>query len=133
MKWMVMMMKMSGMTNTKEVDKLYEDQVKFQTMVLNGQGITLELPADTSRWFEYHCLAMLEEMGEVLKADKRWKTHRNIRYDKDEKLDELADVYITLMNICIHSDVSMDQLLDAVSKKQLRNFRRLSEDEANNR
>ena len=43
---------------------------------------------------------MTEEMGEVLASDKRWKTHRKERYVREEKLDELADVFITA-SICV--------------------------------
>lgn len=130
-----MRMEMNGMNNQK-VDKpneLFDLQVAFQEKVIaqSGEGVQA-LPHDSSKWFEYHCLAMMEEMGEVLKADKRWKTHRNVKFDIDEKLDELADVYITLMNICIHSNISMQELIEATDKKIKRNFRRLAINETDN-
>lgn len=90
-----------------------------------GMETNLKLPDDNVEWFKYHCIAMQEEMGEVLQADKRWKTHRNESFNPDEKLDELADVYITMMNMAIYSGYSSDMLEDAVLKKIRTNFRRL--------
>ena len=60
---------------------------------------------------------MVEELGEVMKADKRWKTHRNHRYEPDEKLDEIADVFITAMNISIHSGFTAEDIEKAISNK----------------
>ena len=49
----------------------------------------VKVPSDNVDWFSYHIQAMVEELGEVMKADKRWKAHRNDRYMPKEKLDEL--------------------------------------------
>ena len=68
---------------------------------------------------------MVEEMGEVMKADKRWKTHRNFRYEKEEKLDEIADVFITAMNMAIHSGFTAEQMEEAISSKIKENYARL--------
>ena len=71
---------------------------------------------------------MVEELGEVLKADKRWKSHRNVDYDSGEKLTELADVFITAMNLCIFSGYSIDVVMAAIESKQRINFKRLQEE-----
>ena len=70
---------------------------------------------------------MVEELGEVVKADKRWKTHRNERYLVEEKLDEIADVFITAMNIAIHSGFSSDDIEKAIMDKIQTNYERLHE------
>lgn len=90
----------------------YLVQSKFQHEVT---GATC--PSDNLDAFSYHVQAMVEEMGEVMKADKRWKTHRNERYEPEEKLDEIADVFITAMNLAIHSGFSVEQVEKAISGK----------------
>lgn len=91
---------------------LYDAQRAFQSKVTG-----LDVPHDSVDWFTYHITAMQEEMGEVLKADKRWKTHRNHAYDPENKLEELADVFITAMNMAMFSGFTSDQLENAVFNK----------------
>lgn len=124
---------MSGKMN-KSFKQLFSEQIEFQNAVLNkcdSQNEDLVLPVDSVYWFKYHCLAMLEEMGEVLKADKRWKSHRNSRFEPEEKLDELADVFITTMNLCIFSGFTPEQVEQAVKNKIDENFERLENENHN--
>ena len=109
---------MSGKTNFKSS---YESQIIFQKVVTGAK-----CPGDNLDQFSYHVNAMVEELGEVMKADKRWKTHRNERYEPEEKLDEIADVFITAMNIAIHSGFTVDDIEEAISNKIANNFGRLS-------
>lgn len=110
----------NGKTN-KNLQELFDKQIEFQKKVTKLQ----ELPVDSPQWYSYHMLAMLEELGEVLKADKRWKTHRNHRFVPDEKLEEVADIFITIMNICIFSDIEHDKLVQAVDRKMSENMLKL--------
>lgn len=98
----------------------YDNQIHFQE---NITGV--KCPGDNLDHFGYHIKAMVEELGEVMKADKRWKTHRNVRYEPEEKLDEIADVFITAMNIAIHSGFTADDIEKAISNKIDENFKRL--------
>lgn len=93
------------------------------------QRITgMQLPTDDVKWFSYHMQGMLEELGELLKADKRWKTHRNDSVDVENKLEELADVFVTTFNLAIFSGFSHDEVIDAiVDKMQVNNIRLASE------
>lgn len=118
---------MNGKTkNKQDFYELFSKQVEFQQNILKQKtGEEVVLPMDSVDWFSYHMQAMVEELGEVLKADKRWKTHRNSRYEKEEKLDELADVFITAMNLCIYSDFDYDDISEAISKKIEENNKRL--------
>ena len=43
-----------------------------------------------------------------------------------EKLDEIADVFITAMNIAIHSGFTADEMEEAISNKIKENYERLS-------
>ena len=111
------MMKTNGMTSFSDS---YKKQIKFQ------EGVTgAACPGDNLGHFCYHMNAMTEELGEVMKADKRWKTHRNVRYEKEEKLDEIADVFITAMNMAIHSGFDAHDIEQAISDKISKNFIRL--------
>ena len=103
-------------------EKLFQRQVEFQETVTGAK-----CPGDHLNQFSYHVQAMVEEMGEVMKADKRWKTHRNTRYVPEEKLDELADVFITAMNLAIHSGFSYDDIAREICLKIGDNFKRWEE------
>lgn len=102
------------------LEELYDLQRQYQYRIVD-----FKLPVDNKEWFTYHMLAMSEELGEVLKADKRWKTHRNIAYDKANKLEELADVFITLLNLSMYSGFSSDELSNAVACKIIENTKKL--------
>lgn len=107
--------------------KLFNKQMDFQKKV---EDIPIfHLPSDDPKRFQYHVTALQEEIGEVLKADKRWKTHRNSDFDPANKLDELADCYLTLMNISIWSGFSQATILNAIERKIDENFKRLDREE----
>ena len=46
-----------------KIDQLFNQQIEFQKQVTN----LITLPTDSTQWYSYHMLAMVEEMGEVLK------------------------------------------------------------------
>lgn len=119
---MMRRMTMSGKTNlTASFLTSYNRQIRFQKEVTGAK-----CPGDNLHQFSYHIQAMVEELGEVMKADKRWKTHRNERYEPDEKLDEIADVFITAMNIAIHSGFTAEEIEHAIEHKISENFERLA-------
>lgn len=121
---------MKTMTNGKMSDSfsdIFDKQKNFQLCILkNKYDSENDIPTDSVKWFSYHTLAMVEELGEVLKSDKRWKTHRNERYVKEEKLDELSDVFITFMNMCMYSGFSSDEIFEATKNKIKTNFSRFN-------
>lgn len=105
------------------VDTLFDifcDQKMFQLMITKEK----ELPADSLKWYSYHIQAMIEELGELMKADKRWKTHRTY-YDPTNKEEEIADIFITLINICLFSNVGSNKLYIIVKNKIEQNIKRL--------
>ena len=120
---MVMRMK-TMMTNgiTNIFEKAYNSQIEFQQRVTG-----VDCPGDNLNQFQYQLAAMIEELGEVVKADKRWKTHRNTRYNVYEKIDEIADVFIVAMNIAIHSGLEAKDVEGAILNKIHENIRRLEE------
>lgn len=97
----------------------YDNQTHFQEAITGAK-----CPGDNLTQFSYHVQAMVEELGEVMKADKRWKTHRNERFEPEEKLDEIADVFITAMNIAIHSGFTAETIEQAIARKIDENYER---------
>ena len=96
-----------------DIKILYDAQARFQTLIADGT-----IPRDDPEMLAHHLLGLVTEIGEVAQADKRWKKNkRNGHYDRDEKLEEIADCFIFLLNICIYSDISPDGLKMAVARK----------------
>lgn len=85
------------------------------------------LPVDSTMLASYHIQQLVSEIGEVLDADKRWKNFRNEKYDKDAKAEELADCFIVLMNICMFSGLSGEDMEQAILSKIDKVSARISE------
>lgn len=116
------MMKMNGKTNN--ITDLYKRQLKIQEKILNKDAYYCfikreieHLPFDEPILASYHIQQLMSEIGEVLEADKRWKSFRNEKYDRTNKLEELADCFIVLMNVAIFSGFESKELYDAINKK----------------
>ena len=104
-------------------DSMFDRQVDIQTqMVDNGMYDGIDkfesVPHDIPQLASYHIQQLVSEIGEVLEADKRWKNFRNEKYDREAKLEELADCYIVLMNISMFSGFNASEVYDAIVKKQ---------------
>lgn len=78
---------------------------------------TTSVPIDDPKLMSYHVQQLISEVGEVLEADKRWKNFRNRKYDKEGKLEEIADCFIVLMNIAMFSGFDADELAETITKK----------------
>ena len=78
---------------------------------------TITVPVDDVKLASYHVQQLMSEIGEVLDADKRWKNFRNNKYDRDAKVEELADCFIVLMNIAMFSGVDAKEFVDAINQK----------------
>ena len=128
---MMMMKKMIGRTKmSKGLDELFERQGEIQREMFK-QGmyagfvsdsvsddiVISGLPVDLPTLSSYHIQHLISEIGEVLDADKRWKNFRADKYDKDAKVEELADCFIVLINICMYSDINAGELELAIIDK----------------
>lgn len=109
-------------------DALFDSQAENQRMMFERgmygfvdnpevDGEYTELPIDEPKLASYHIQQLVSEIGEVLDADKRWKNFRNDFYNRDAKLEELADCFIVLMNISMFSGFSADEVYKAISSK----------------
>ena len=117
--------------NTKELDfsDVFEKQAENQRemlkkgMYLNFSDMTkeqmylIELPIDDTKICSYHVQQLMSEIGELLDADKRWKNFRNTKNNQKDKLEELADCFIELMNIAMFSGYDYNNVLNAIAKK----------------
>lgn len=102
---------------------IYDRQVDIQVRMIDKgmyDGIDKfePVPQDIPQLSSYHVQQLVSEIGEVLEADKRWKNFRNEKYDKQAKLDELADCFIVLMNVAMFSGFNASEVYDAIVKKQ---------------
>ena len=97
-------------TNAITLQQLFNTQLITQDKLIH-KGVydrykdehTVAVPVDDVGLASYHVQQLMSEIGEVLDADKRWKSHRNDKYDKNAKLEELADCFVVLMNIAMFS------------------------------
>ena len=99
---------------------IFDKQSEFQKEITG-----LNLPKDDVHWYQYHITAIIEEIGEILKADKRWKTHRNTTYNREEKIDEIADLFVTCVNIALFSGCGSEEVYNAIINKIQINKERL--------
>lgn len=116
----------SGKTKNNNVtlQQLFNHQKENQQKMLDSgvyaeyrQRGTHEVPVDDVGLASYHIQHLISEIGEVLEADKRWKSHRNDKCDKHKKLDEIADCFIVLMNVAMFSGFNESDLADAIGRK----------------
>lgn len=116
---------MSGKTiNRLTFNYLFNKQKANQSKMLE-EGLydmfksksTHSIPVDDVKLMSYHIQQLMSEIGEILGADKRWKNFRNTKYDESNKLEEIADCFIVLMNVAMFSGFDGSQLADAINKK----------------
>lgn len=118
---------MTGM-NKINFEDIYDTQVMFQEEVKKTAPYEFEvgtLPEDNIKGFSFQMQQLMSEIGEVLDADKRWKNYRNSKYEKNNKLEELADCFIVLMNVCIFSGFTAKDIISAIVRKIHKNTERI--------
>ena len=104
----------------KGLVQLFEYQKAFQELL----GIK-KIPVDDPKLMQLHLLGLVGEIGEVLQADQRWKTNgRNTHFNFSDKKTEIADCFIYLINVCLFSNISAEEILDTIEKKIDKNYMR---------
>ena len=92
---------------------LYTMQKAFQEILGNKY-----LPKDDVSLVAESLLGLVSEIGEVLQADQRWKKNgRNVKYDGENKVEEIADCFIFLLNTCIYSNILPNEICNEICKK----------------
>ena len=119
-----------GTMNAVTFSTMFNKQAEIQReMLKNGmydrsidngyEESIVGLPIDRPVLASYHIQQLISEIGEVLEADKRWKNIRRDKYNKDAKAEELADCFIVLMNICMFSGLTAEDMVKAIMDKQI--------------
>lgn len=122
-----------------DIKTLYKIQTKFQEQVIKNigynnfdeykQGAKANLPVDDPRISSYHIQGLMSEIGEILNADKRWKNYRIDNIDMNNKLEEIVDCLIFILNIAIFSGFSAENFNSMISKKIKENLTRIGKEE----
>ena len=117
------MTRKSGKT-MNNFDNLFQKQMENQKIMIDTgmyndfiQNSDISLPIDDPKLESYHIQQLVSEIGEILEADKRWKNFRNVFYNKENKLEEIADCFIVLMNIAMFSGFTSEEVYNSISKK----------------
>ena len=103
---------------------IFEKQKELESSL--GLGVGEE---NISQWYNSLTAAILE-IGEALAEDTRWKIIINGNTKKpvinrNNVIEETADAFIYLINSCIFYNISLNELMNAISEKQEKNIRRL--------
>lgn len=124
------MKKKIGMIDCSTFNAMYNEQIKFQLEMKKKKPYNFDvgdLPEDNIQGFSQQIQQLVSEIGEVLSADKRWKNFRNGKIDKENKLEEIADCFIVLMNIAIYSGFTAEEIETMILNKIKENFKRLND------
>ena len=112
------------MNDDNKLQTIFKVQSKLQQDL--GHAVGSE---NIIQWYNSLTAAVLE-IGETLQEDTRWKLLINANrkaphIDRDNVVEETADVFIYLVNACIFYNITADELLDTISCKQEKNIKRL--------
>ncbi len=100
---------------------IFNEQTNQQQILSN-----LTLPCDIEDNFFYNVLLMFEEIGEILHTDRRYRREAyraTNNYNEREKISELADLFLIILNLIIYSGYELDTFLDIVQRKQTENLK----------
>lgn len=118
------------MISCNTFNAIYNEQIAFQKEVCEKKPYNFpvgNLPEDNINIFSQQIQQLVSEIGEILSADKRWKNFRNDKLDKENKLEEIADCFIVLMNVAIYSGFSAEEVEEMILNKISKNFKRLND------
>ena len=108
---------MKVMTNLTMIGKIFDMAKNIQHVKNNGDMLPKDDPVKAFVMLS----ALVVEVGETLQEDKRWKSlvgdtrvHIN---NKENKIEELADVFIYLINAVLYSNVDADEFVEIVLAK----------------
>ena len=91
------------------------DRQKILQMKIEG----VQLPVNSPQLFKKYALGIFTELGEALAVNKNWKDWRQQReYDEDDLLEEIADIWIFLVNYTMANGKDLDEMLDCIEAKQ---------------
>lgn len=104
----------------RRIEDIWQAQKELQDLLYDYYSF----PEDSISIFSYNMLLLLEEAGELLQADKRYRVenyYTSVELDEsalNKKLEEIADLFIVCMNIAMSSGFDLEDVLQAVELKQ---------------
>lgn len=108
-------------------EEVYEKQTDLQHKISNcSEGDDIRSPVAMYN----SATAAMVEIGEMLQEDTRWKktvtgSTRQPVYDRHKVLEELADVFIYLLNVGIYSGFSSKEIETVIDYTINKNIKRL--------
>ena len=104
-----------------KLDKIFEMQKKFQDELISRRALG-DIPME--RWLQMQTLAMLSELAELIDEVnfKWWKNPKPINDDRVR--EELVDILHFFVSMCIHADLSSNELFERYMRKNQENFDR---------
>ena len=99
----------------------FKNQIKLQESL---KGI--KLPSKNPDFIRESSLGIFTELGEALAVDKTWKTWKEVKekYNEEDLKEEIADIWIFLINYTLANNISCEEIIKQIHKKQNKNFRR---------
>lgn len=105
---------MRKMKTTNKLSDIAAFQVKLQK-ALNG----IELPCDNICAAKEYAVGIFTELGEALAVNKNWKTWTaNKPYDVKALREEIADIWIFLINYTLANNMTIEEVLFEIGEKQ---------------
>ena len=105
---------------------IFDNQIQLQKKALGKN-----LPEDDPQQFYLHSTACTIEIGEAIQEDNRWKkmmgSKREVKLDKQAKLEELVDAQLFLVNSILFSGFTYEEFIEAYNKKMKINLERFGE------
>lgn len=108
------------------LENIFKNQIELQKIAFNK-----ELPKHEPELISYFALGLMSEVGEVLQTDKTWKPFHKGTVDKDATLEELADCWLFLINLCLAEGFNYKEIKKAISEKQAVVFERIKKEKNN--
>lgn len=114
-------------TTTKmsnSLQRIFDFQKAFQSE-LHG----IELPALNNAVIGEYALGVFTELGEALAVNKNWKKWRcQSEFDEQAFREEIADIWLFLVNITLASNMDAEDILAEIERKQTIIKQRIKED-----
>lgn len=100
---------------------MFEMQKELQSKFYEGS-----LPADEPQIMGNNILALVAELGEVMQEDKRWKSWCKNPPEPNfkDKKKEIIDCWHFIINLCLYSDMDVNELFDLFTHKNKENVNR---------
>lgn len=96
------------------LNDLFDYQVKLQKILNN-----VNLPDCNDEMLAEYALGIYTELGEALAINKNWKKWREKSgYNTSEFLEEIADVWIFLINFTLAAGMEADDIIYEINRKQ---------------